>query len=415
MVGIDTPSAGSTWKYRKLVSKDSAMIWDQTQDVSGADTHVIFSVTNVPQFVKSANEDQLRGDEKLAGHMYGDSTKRRFPTHTPAATWLSTAFLHMKAAEYEPAYVKRVQVVLDKAASFWGILPAIRKVQDEITKEAADQLTQLPDDMFALVWKYDDGSVERNYPLRNRSEVEKAAQWFCKYRDDFEFNDRNMMAARIVEKVAAFDVQLPAEHEEVLQKTAGNGVSPVSDICEALEYRAGKLYTQNALLANEFSKIASELEQSPEVLDKTARLELAQHIDTVDRRYGLARDYGVVFDRPEDVLFGITQKVAQALENAHVRTSSGAIYEKAALERINTNDLEDWMGTGFHDAYAIGGAIVDVEKLAADLPTLQLDDAEMFDKLASAAGISPVAVDRRREPGMTEQEKAELATLYSLD
>lgn len=391
------------------------MIWDQTQDVSGADTHVIFSVTDVPQFVKAANEDQLRGDEKLAGHMYGDSIKRRFPTHTPAATWLSTAFLHMKAAEYEPAYIKRVQTVLDKAASFWGILPAIRKVQDEITKEAADQLTQLADDAFALVWKYDDGSVERNYPLRNRSEVEKAAQWFCTYRDDFEFNDRNMIAGRIIEKAAAFDLQLPADQEEVLQKTAGNGVSPVADVCESLNNRAGQLYTRNSLIANEFSKIASALEQEPALLDKAARLELAQYMDTVDRRYGLARDYGVVLERPEDSLFGITQKIAQELENAHVRSSSGAIYEKAAFERINTNDLEDWMGTSFHDTYAIGGALVDTEKLAAALPELSPEDAQMFDKLASVSGISPVAFDRRREPGMTEQEKAELATLYSLD
>jgi hypothetical protein len=391
------------------------MIWDQTQDVSGADTHVIFSVTEVPQFVKSANEDQLRGDEKLAGHMYGDSTKRRFPTHTPAATWLSTAFLHMKAAEYEPAYVKRVQTVLDKAASFWGILPTVRKVQDEITKEAADQLTQLSDDAFALVWRYEDGSVERNYPLRNRSEVEKAAQWFCTYRDDFEFSDRHMVAGRIVEKAAAFGLQLPAGLEEVLQKTAGNGVSPVADICESLNDRAGRLYSRNSLIANEFSKIANELEQAPAVLDKAARLELAQYMDTVDRHYGLAREYGKTIERPEDSLFGITQKTAQELESAHVRTSSGAIYEKEQLDRLSGCDIEAWMGTKMAEAYSIGAAFVNVEKLAAALPEFSREDAEMFDKMAAASGISPAAIDRRREPGMTEQEKAELATLYSLD
>jgi hypothetical protein len=391
------------------------MIWDQTQDVSGADTHVIFSVTAVPQFVKAANEEQLRGDEKLAAHMYGDSVKRRFPTHTPAATWLSTAFLHMKAAEYEPAYVKRVQSVLDKAASFWGILPAVRQVQDEITKEAADQLTQLPDSSFALVWKYDDGSVERNYPLRNRSEVEKAAEWFCNYRNDFEFNDRHMIAGRILEKAASFDLRFEDEQEDILQKTAGNGVGPVADVCDLLNSRANQLYTRNSAVANEFSKIANVLEQAPGILDKAARLELAQHIDTIDRRYGFAREYGKTVDRPEDCLFGITQKTAQALEQAHVRSSSGAIYEKEQLDRLSGCDLEAWMGTKMAEEYSIGAAFVNVEKLAAALPEFSREDAEMFDKMAAASGISPAAIDRRREPGMTAQEKAELATLYSLD
>jgi len=147
-----------------------------------------------------------------------------------------------------------------------------------------------------------------------------------------------------------------------------------------------------------------------EARDQGYRTKMAALMDQFDRETGLNQLYDEGgLDRPEDVLFQVTEKVASDFLGRHVRTTTGTIYEKVALAMLDTETLRNWMGDEFADD--CGGVMLDVQKLADIIPTLPRPDAEMFERMASAAGV-PVFGKEKSAATMSDAERQELAAIY---
>lgn len=367
---------------------------DQTRDLSGTETHRLTSLYAPPDFVKRASAEQLRGNpnEILPTHLYADQRQRLYPCHTPAATWMSALFFMDKSAEFTKADYDSVSGRLVKSAQAFHILPELNNLWNRMTKDASDGLTQLPDSAFALVWKTD-GGTERHYPLRNSGEVKMAASWFQKYRDEFTFPDRRMIASRILEKASEFEVRLN-EHE-LLEKTAGHGYCAAGTIMEMLEKRATLVNRSHPEYALQLRNMVASMQNAPaRSREYETRCKMAELLDQFDRQTHINRLYDDGLERPEEVLFQVNEKAAAEFVESHVTTVTGSVYEKDALAELDLSDIRDWMGDEFANAVSHGGLYTDPVKLATILSTLPRGDAAMFDRLASERGVAPVALDK---------------------
>jgi hypothetical protein len=391
----------------------TANVLDHTQDLSGSEQHRLTNIYAPPAFVKAANHEQLYGDaEKLPHHVYADPTKRLYPLHTAAATWMSALFLFDKKANFEPHRLAAYEAKLNETARHFGIAGDIAQLKVAMARDENNDVARLPDTQFALVWEAE-GKKERHYPLRNRIEVKTASEWFGKHRDMFAFDDRRQIASKILAR--ADELAAPVADIGLLVKAAGHGTCGTEQAIEMFEKRAGLVNSRYPDLAVEMQKLANSLRASPlAVADNATRLKMAATVDQFDRHTHLNRLYDDGgLERPEEILFRVTQKAASEFLQDHISTTTGSIYEKAALAKLTLGHIQQWMGREVAEAVSAGGLYVDMEKLADVVTTLPRGDAQMFDKMAESVGIQPYAVEKAAEAiGPDRDEIKGLASLY---
>lgn len=368
-------------------------IFDQTLDLNGQELHRIVSVYPLPDFVKNASQTEICGDQDTPPHMYADVTRKLYPTHTPAATVVSSIFFNEKKASMTKTHRKMVGEKLARAAEFWKVMPAITQMFDtfDSTKAAGD--TTLPDAEFAIVFKRN-GVTERHCPLRNGPETAKAASWLISNRDKLPFDDRRKIADKILEKAAKFGLGLKTTRYE-LEKMAGLGACSGKDAANLIRNRiraVGHTHKPNAIQV-ELEKLAQLCESAPRAIQHFGALtKIASVVDAFDREHGLVGKYDNIIERPEDVLFGVTEKVAMDVSDDLVGSVlSGNYYKKSDLEKLAVRDLADTLGDDFVDAVTNANAWIDTTKLAAVVSTLPLDDVDRFDEVVAASGIRPIA------------------------
>ena len=363
---------------------------DQTQDVSGRETHRLTALYTPPDFVKSASQDRLNGAGDMQRHLYADPRNKLYPCHTAPATWMSALWLAEKQANYTEAAAKTIRHNIHKAANFFGISGLVTELEEKVAANGVADLSRLPDDAFAVVWANESGAVDRHYPLRNATEVKFAAHWFKQYRDAFSFQDRHTIANKILTKAAEFNADTSAA-EGTLELAAGMGACAAKVASDMLRQRAQLLQRTHADLAGELTKLASTIDANPEYgRGESTRLKLAALVDSVDRDAHLSRLYDAGgLPRPEEVLFAITEKVANDFMSAHVETTTGNVYALEDLEKIAVDDARNWLGDEFADAVSVGGVYMDRDKLAAIVPTLDRGMAATFDRLVADKGLEP--------------------------
>jgi hypothetical protein len=387
---------------------------DHTQDLSGTDTHRLTTLYPPPEFVKAAAHERLYGNpEVLPPQVYGDPTTRTFPCHSAPATWMSALFFFNKRAELDDTLAKQIESRIAEAARYFKIQPDVEQLKTKVAADLHRDLSQLPDEDFALIWQDDQGNKERNYPIRNGDEVKVAAEWFNQYRDDFVFSDRHRIAGKIMEKAAAHRVVLP--NAEMVNQTAGFGYCSAADIAGMLEVRANLVAREHPDYATEIRALAAlTKEHGGDVRDHGFRIRLAGLVDEFDRQTHLNRMYDDGgLDRPEEILFRVTEKAASDFLGQHVQLTSGTIYEKESLAGLDRNSIEQWMGADFADAVADLVSGVDIEKLAAIVPTLPRPDAESFDRMAAEVGLPIFGRDKAAATSLSVAELATIAGDYS--
>jgi hypothetical protein len=330
------------------------------------------------------------------------------PCHTKAATWLSNAYYAANADQYPEAVAQR----LSEYATFWGISSEVEKAATSIKEAAEGHERSLADSDFAIVWG-DGPNKERKYPLRNAAEIEKAARWLSRYRNELVFLDKHAIAVKLREKAAALNVPAVLQ-DELVTRCAGLGYCAAATAKDAWEKRAllsRERHPEYAAAAQQTSEMISD--RNFDFIDLGSRIKMAEVMDQFDRTTGLASTYGddSGLYAPEDTLFIITEKVANDMVNGISQTITGTVYEKTSLAVLDSHTLREWCGDELTDA--CGGVILDTEKLAELLPTLPRPDAEAFDRMANAIGISVFARQKvAMDAGLTEAELRELAELY---
>lgn len=391
-------------------------VLDQTNDLTGVETHRLTSIYAPPNFVKQASHNQLHGDrETLPVQQYADPLGKQYPMHTPAATWLSAVYLVDKRAHFHGTKFDRIRATLQERGRVFGIAPELQAIEEQYAKLGGDRTRQLPDDAFMLVWTAEGEAKQRHYPLRNALEVKTAAEWLVKFRDDFNFQDRHTMARRVLAKADEFGAGI--SDTETLDKMAGFGSSRSEDVVRQLQARVTMTPIKHAEFANQLLKVAEALAQLPlEVRDQGRRCELAALLNDYDVAVGLRAKYAEGLARPEDVLFEFTEKAAADVANDHVATTTGSIYEKSALAEIPLSEIQAWLGTEVAEHVSTGGFYLDPAKLATALATFPRDTAQLFDRMAAQLGLVKVATDSSAAAPVTailgDAELAELAATY---
>lgn len=324
-------------------------------------------------------------------HLYAEPLGKLYPCHTAAATWLSALHFADKSAQFDEKTAAAIQTRIHDAARYFGILGQVSAAEEKIAAAGAYDLNQLPDTDFAIVWVGDNGSKERHWPLRNASEVKFAAAHFTQYRDDFVFSDRHVIATRILEKAAEYQADI-ADHVHTLSLSAGNGACAAKVAADMLKHRAGLIRRQDAGAAAELLKLAAAVEANPDVArTQETRLKLAAAVDELDRDcrlYRLYDDGGL--ERPEEVLFAVTEKAARDFMSENVETVTGNVYALSDLEKLAIEDVRNWLGDEFADAVTAGGVFMDREKLAAIVPTLDRGMAGTLDRLMQEKKVAAV-------------------------
>ena len=390
-----------------------ALCLDHTQDVSGAEQHRLTQLYSPPDFVKKASHEQLcGGEERLPSHVFGSVGRRVYPCHTKAATWLSALFFADKQGQLPADEAEIVKSRLLKSAAHWSIQPAVEALWSKMAADATACESQLTDDDFAMVWTTDAGDTERHYPLRNGAEVKMASQWFDINHSEFTFADKNTVASKILVKAAAYGVTVA--NPELLDRCAGFGACSAAMAADAWEKRAQLVRQSRPDYAEQALQVAQSLRSDmPLFRERQQRVKLASLLDQFDRQTALHRLYDDGgLERPEDALFSITEKVASAFVDDHVQTTTGAVYEKTALDSLSITHVRQWLGDAFADE--VGGVMLDTTKLAALVPTLPRPAAAMFERMAQAAGVPSIARDKSAAvSGLSDDDTAALAAEYA--
>jgi len=390
--------------------------FDQRLDLNGQDIHRIVTLYGCPQFVKQASQVDVCGDADLPPHQFADPTRKLYPCHTAAATWLSTAFFHEKKAEFTPTQAARIDERLRQAATYFQIGQVTHDLMEKVAASITVDANKLPDSAFAIVFDNADGARERHYPMRNALEVKTAADWLLKNRDELPYDDRRLISDRILEKAASFGADI-STHRYALEKMSGVGICAAADAAKLVRRRVACIpHTKlPALEREEMLKVAEIVERDPErMYHHSPLVKLAGIIDTFDRKHGLHRHYGADLERPEDVLFAVTTKVAADMTNDLVGSPlTGNYYKRAELSRVRLQDLGDALGHDFVDAVSAANAFVDTEKLANIVPTLPLSDAKLFDVVVTSAGLAPFATKSAAATTISPQDQMALAQAHT--
>lgn len=383
---------------------------DQTQDISGRETHRLLALFDSPDFVKSASQERTHGDETLQRHMYADQYNKLYPCHTAPATWMSALFFADKKAEFNEKRAEEIQTRLHAAAKFFGIFGAVQEMEAKVAAAGDDAINNLGDDQFAIVWVGEDGVKERHWPMRNATEVKYAAHGFAKWRDEFVFEDRHTIADKILQKAAEHNADI-AEQEYMLSLTAGHGACAAKVATEMLRDRAKLVQRSNHPAAVEMMKLAAVLEQNPEnARTQETRVKLAAAVDEFDRVNHLYRLYDAGgLPRAEEVLFAVTEKAARDFVSSNVETTTGNVYALDDLEKLALDDVRNWLGDDFADAVSAGGVYLDRDKLAAIVPTLDRGMASSLDRLMQENKMAAVVRTKAAESLLPLDKLFELA------
>jgi len=251
-----------------------------------------------------------------------------------------------------------IQGRIVKAAEYFGIKKHIDSLLEKHAQIHSVSLDALPDDIFAFVVEYEN------------------------------YYDRVKIAERILKKGDISEIS--SEDQDYLYKQAGAAVGTAKKAARMLLDRAMCLKTlgKDIDLQAGLAKAAQAcLQDKNSVHSISGMRKIASIIDRVDRDYKLSKFE--TLGNAED-LFVFTIKQASEFAEDHVQLTSGSVYKKADLEKISADAIKDLLGDSFLDRVSAGGLILDAEKFAEELRTLPRRDAQLFDKLAESARLSPV-------------------------
>jgi hypothetical protein len=385
---------------------------DHTQDTSGQETHRLTTLFPAPDFVKSAAESSLIGDkEKLPRQIYADQHNKLYPCHSAPATWMSALFFNDKVAEFDEKTAAVVKERIEKAAKYFGIAGLVEEIEKKAARLRDEGLEDCDDDDdWGIVWLDATGRKERHWPMRNAREVKYAAQHFTQYRDEFCFEDRHTVAEKILNKAAAYSADI-SDFIEPLAHAAGQGMCAAKTASAMLRDRVKLAQRRYGELAAKLNSLAELVDENPSrARTIEMRLKLAAAVDEFDRVTHLCRLYDDGgLPRPEETLFAITEKVARDFLSANIETTTGSVYALDDVEKLAVNDIRDWLGDDFADAVTAGGVMLDRDKLAAIIPTLDRGMAATFDRLMEEKQAGAACYNQAADADMLPLE-----TLYKL-
>ncbi|MEM4406965.1 MAG: hypothetical protein QXS68_07955 [Candidatus Methanomethylicaceae archaeon] len=389
---------------------------DPTEDTNGQHLHRFLHMTSsdgsrvfqVPTFVKQARQEDILPEKPLPPGVYADLLQRKFPCHTPAATWVSALFFYnQKQASGDPG-AERIERRLEAAGKFHNIgsyLESIKKTAERLYRA---QPEPIPDEDYALVVQ-NGRTKERYLPIRSAAEVKAAQEYLQRHAHQMTLQERQSIANKILEKAAQHHVEV---NIEILEPIAGIGFCTAEDASRAVLRRAQILHQRAADLAiqEQMAKIAMSLLQNPTIIHQPGkRQQLAVILEQVDHDHHLQH----AVRPPEQELFHLTPHKLQKIASENVELTNGAIFRKNDIAELGPEALEELFGPELIQAVQIDSMFVDPDGLAQILATLPRGDAERLTQKLKDLDVQPVDSGPAQEKqGMSQKSLDFLASLF---
>ncbi len=357
---------------------------DFFDDVNQQTLYSLEQLIGVPAFVKDASIESKEELSKLPAHVFADPHRRKFPVHTKAACWLANAYFKQSTQQYSNEERQLVQQRIAKAANFWKIASQVKEFDEQWHKlNVFHAPRDLPDDQYALLYKAGSHTI-RKLPIPNAASVKLAGERLHAERHRYTYPMRKLAARRILRAQKDTKVTFQPETAAYLNRAAGEGGSFPRDVAVKIAQRAIMLKHKKPELAIKLAEVAEAVENET-YLSRTQLEKLAGLVDSVDQGTELHRYYYEGVPMPEDFLFHIQEKEAQAFMDAHIQMSTGKAYSLAAIKKLPLKKFADVMGKEFVEAISDKDGRINWNKFADVAPTLPRPDAQLFDKLVKDA------------------------------
>jgi len=316
-----------------------------------------------PAYVKSASfPEESPAVSRRA--FYADAARQELPCNSREETWASARYFAKHASDEDYRYTRAdVEYNLQKAAEMFGIADDIAKVLTH-----TEEVKTASDDDYGWV-----RNGERKYPMFDAHGVKLAAEYFEDNKFKYPFPMRNEIAKNILKKASEFGVDVP----DGIRKTAGHGVARPDNVINELTIRAELCHDADTGLA--LAKMAEHVaEKGAEALDgATDKIaELVEDVDVIENWRGR---YGKDMSAPEDFLFDMDVKQAEAIVNDVIEIGGDAL-SLSKLAELPDEVFDDVLGEGFAESVKEAGAI-DPKKLGEALASKSAED---LNELSSA-------------------------------
>ena len=391
---------------------------DQTGDTNFRELHQFVRLYDFPEFAKKAELSDIVEPETNSARIFADvRTPHQFPCHNKAAAYVSYIYFLEKQSEINPKVRENIRERLDNFANYWGIGLATKSATVKSASFKETTLGELPDSSFAFVWAGEDGTKERRYPMRNELEVKAAASWFNQYlpeiREQYSFLDRQTVANKILDKAASLHINIP-RYEDTLEKAAGRGWCDPTAAAALIRNRIKVGHSVDSPVSEALEKLAESVEGTASMfMDPASTANLAETIDQFDRTYHVLNKYSEAVPAPEDVFFSATYKEAEEFVKDACTTTTGSVYSTQDFSKLSTSDIRDLFGDEIAKEVTTG-LKVDPVKLATVASTLPRPDAQLFDRLLSDTGITPIAKEAAdTRIGYSHEQLKQLAELVN--
>jgi hypothetical protein len=347
---------------------------DIVSDQSRRQTQAINELYSIPEWV--ANADIVTEKEaaaELHEDLFADPDHRHFPLTSAADTWLSAAFFQHNRGQYKAAMAGYIEGNIKAAADIHGIADEVAAVFTGTARQEVKEASSHDEDLdnYGLV-AYDAlGNVtELGFPMFDAHGVKQAANHLIKHREKFPFKLAQVIASHIVHKAAEHEVEVPDQ----IQKLGGHGVVDTTSLLGHLEHRITICPDDNIKLA--LAKAAVAIGEDQRV-DQVAPEDAQKLAEALERYDGLMGYTPRNHQFPEDIVWGLTIKQAQALtEDALPLTNHVFSLKKLAAL---TPDTYAVLGDDLVTELTTEDGGTDGEKLAAILPTLPAPDKALLE------------------------------------
>jgi len=317
----------------------------------------------IPEYVMNAEPVTKEAASLMPSRQFADDINRMFPLDSPADTWLSAAYFAKNAEDAAPKKEMRDYVMgrIEKAAEVFGISEDVKKIVSAISEAAAEKQADDRDLDSFYGWP-----SERKYPMFDESGVKRAAEYFEENKYLYPRAMRKTIANAIMRKAGEYGVELPAG----IRKSAGVGFPSREALAAELLHRGETTKDPQVAVAigNIVEKVATiGADELIKELDKVAEI-----VENADRLSGVAKKYGKGVLAPDEFMFDMDPKEAEALIDDAVPLGK-TVFSLKKLAELPEDVFSAVLGDDFSERVKTAGKI-DPEKLGDELNSLPLPD-----------------------------------------
>jgi hypothetical protein len=302
---------------------------DHVADVNQTRLYQLNTIVELPEFVKEASITTPEDLKDLPSEIFADPTRRQFPMHTRADTWMSREYFDKFAKqEMSAGQAALVEDRLQHACGLWDLGEPAPAMQKQAAEEGHLISYNFQNETLATA-RVTDGM-----------DMCKAANDLTDNCTNYPWETRRDVARQLL-AITELD---GGSHEYVgdmlvdLQKMAGYGVGDLETVTETIRMREAAIREKHPHFLPVLAEVKAGIQKAarhnlvgPELLDKTAGL-----LDAVDRFSDMHRRYDGAYQAPEKSLFGTTMAHADAFAKNATKLPSGQYVKTADLQEFGT-------------------------------------------------------------------------------